>query len=59
MYHEEAVLVADLDLDDIVRAKYDFDVIGHYSRPDVFRLLVDTTPKAPVSFAADGTSGRP
>ncbi|RBQ18003.1 nitrilase [Spongiactinospora rosea] len=53
VYDEEAVLVADLDMDDIVRAKYDFDVVGHYSRPDVFRLLVDTSPKAPVSFTAE------
>lgn len=31
---EEGVLVADLDLDDIVRGKFDLDVVGHYARPD-------------------------
>ncbi len=31
------ILVADLDLDEIPRAKFDFDVVGHYARPDVFR----------------------
>src|SRR4029077_3978313 len=41
IYDEEALLVSDLDLDDIVRAKYDFDVVGHYSRPDIFQLSVD------------------
>ena len=37
----EAILTADLDLDDVVRGKYDFDVTGHYARPDVFRLYVN------------------
>jgi len=48
-YGEESVLVADLDLDDVVRGKFDFDVVGHYARPDVFHLSVDTTEKAAVS----------
>jgi nitrilase len=42
------ILVADLDLDEIPRAKFDFDVVGHYARPDVFRLIVDDRPKAAV-----------
>jgi len=48
-YDEEAVLVADIDLDDVVRGKFDFDVVGHYARPDVFHLSVDTTEKSAVS----------
>ncbi len=40
-FEGECILTADLDLDDIARGKYDFDVVGHYARPDVFRLLVD------------------
>ena len=32
----ERLLVADLDLDEIARGKFDLDVAGHYSRPDVF-----------------------
>ncbi|TXF91400.1 carbon-nitrogen hydrolase family protein [Neolewinella aurantiaca] len=31
-------LVAELDLDDIPRARLDFDVVGHYARPDLFRF---------------------
>ena len=44
----EEILFADLDLGDIARGKFDFDVVGHYARPDVFRLTVDEQPKAPV-----------
>ena len=41
VFDQEALLVADLDMDEITRGKFDFDVSGHYSRPDVFRLEVD------------------
>jgi nitrilase len=37
----ECILTAELDMGDIARGKYDFDVVGHYSRPDVFRLQVN------------------
>ena len=45
----ETILYADVDLDDVARGKYDFDATGHYSRPDVFQLIVDDRPKAAVS----------
>jgi nitrilase len=48
-FDRPTILVADLDLDEIVRGKFDFDVVGHYARPDVFRLLVDENPKPPVA----------
>jgi nitrilase len=41
LYGREGVLAAELDLTEIVRAKLDFDVVGHYARPDVFSLTVD------------------
>jgi nitrilase len=50
VYCEENLLLADLDLDDLARAKFDFDVVGHYSRPDVFRLEVNEQPMKPVVF---------
>lgn len=40
----ETILFADLDLAEVVRGKYDFDVIGHYARPDLFRLVVNENP---------------
>ena len=42
------MLVADLDLKAIPRSKFDFDVTGHYARPDVFTLEVDESPHRPV-----------
>ncbi|WP_103336201.1 carbon-nitrogen hydrolase family protein [Pseudotabrizicola formosa] len=41
----ETILYAQIDPADVMRAKYDFDVTGHYARPDVFQLTVDTRAK--------------
>ena len=41
LFDEEGILYAGLDLGEIVRAKLDFDVVGHYARPDVFQLIVN------------------
>ncbi len=45
----ETILTAELDPAEIARGKYDFDVTGHYARPDVFRLMVDTRPRPAVA----------
>ena len=47
-FEGECILTADIDLAEIPRAKYDFDVVGHYARPDVFRLLVNEQKTPPV-----------
>jgi nitrilase len=46
LYGREGVLVAQVDVETLPRAKYDLDVVGHYARPDLFRLEVDTRPRA-------------
>jgi nitrilase len=46
----EEILYADIELDEITRAKFDFDVTGHYARPDIFRLVVDEEPKPAVTI---------
>ena len=48
-FEGETILYADLDLDQVVRGKYDFDAAGHYSRPDVFQLKVNEEAQRPVS----------
>ena len=50
LWDEEGILYADLDMGAIARARFDFDVVGHYARPDIFELKVDERSKAPVSF---------
>ncbi|HKA22530.1 MAG TPA: nitrilase-related carbon-nitrogen hydrolase [Blastocatellia bacterium] len=47
-YERETILTATLDLNEIGRAKFDFDVVGHYSRPDIFKLIVNETPTSAV-----------
>lgn len=54
IFEQDALLVADLDLNDLARAKYDFDVSGHYSRPDIFRLHVNEAATPPVVFEKNG-----
>lgn len=41
----DGLLYCDIDLDLIDRAKTLADPVGHYSRPDLLRLVVDDTPK--------------
>lgn len=38
---EEGILYADINLQDIIKAKRMFDVVGNYSRPDVFSFKVN------------------
>lgn len=40
VYHKEETLICDLDLSSLAPLKLDFDVCGHYSRPDLFDFRV-------------------
>ena len=48
LYDREGILYAELDMTEIIRSKVDFDVTGHYARPDVFQLIVNEEPMPPV-----------
>jgi nitrilase len=47
-YSGETILFASIDPAEIVRGKYDFDVVGHYARPDIFTLSVNIAPQPAV-----------
>ncbi|MEK4229408.1 carbon-nitrogen hydrolase family protein [Solibacillus sp. FSL H8-0538] len=45
VFGKEDILYATLNLDDITRGHFDFDVVGHYNRKDVFQLIVNEEPQ--------------
>ncbi len=49
VYDDETILYAEIDPADLVEAKRWIDGVGHYSRPDVFRLHWDRSPKPPIA----------
>ncbi len=44
LWNQEGLLVADLDFTVLAKSKLDFDCVGHYARPDVFKLDVVNQP---------------
>ncbi len=49
---EEGILYATVDIVAARAQRRMFDPVGHYARPDVFTLTVNTTAQQPVRFAA-------
>ena len=45
LYDEEGLLTAEIDLEEIIRSKMDFDVNGHYTRNDIFSFNVEGQPE--------------
>ena len=45
LWHQEGLLIADLDFSILAKSKLDFDVVGHYSRKDVFNFDVLNQPE--------------
>ena len=48
---ESGLVTATVDLHAFVGARYDVDVVGHYSRPDLFSLTVDERPRPGATVA--------
>ncbi len=57
VFDRDAILVAEIDPGEVARGKYDFDVTGHYARPDVFRLMVNETAQPAVQTNAPAVFG--
>jgi len=50
MRKEKGILYCDIDLEKVAAAKRALDVVGHYSRPDIFTLKVNDKPQSPIEF---------
>ena len=50
MRQEAGILYCDINNEKVGIAKRALDVTGHYSRPDIFQLHVNTQPQSPVVF---------
>jgi len=50
MHEERGILYAEVDLERVGMARRTLDVVGHYGRPDLFQLHVNTRPARPVEF---------
>lgn len=53
LWDKEGIITAEIDLKQIARGQFDFDPVGHYSRPDIFSLSVDRRIKSSVRFITD------
>lgn len=45
LFGESGVLTAELDLEDIIKSRMDFDVNGHYNRTDIFEFKAKNQPE--------------
>jgi nitrilase len=50
MRKEKGILYAEVDSKRVGISKRDLDITGHYSRPDIFTLNVNTQPQSPIKF---------
>lgn len=51
LHKERGILYCDIDCDKVGIARRALDVVGHYSRPDIFQLHVNSRPQSPVEFS--------
>ena len=56
---KEGLVTATVDVSRCAEGRGMFDPTGHYSRPDVFRLMVNTSKRAPVTRAEDEPPAEP
>jgi nitrilase len=50
MRNEQGILYAEIDNKSVGIARRSLDIVGHYARPDIFKLHVNTQPQSPVEF---------
>jgi nitrilase len=50
MHNQVGILYAETDSARVGIARRSMDIAGHYARPDIFTLQVDTRPQSPIEF---------
>jgi len=50
VYDKEEILYAEIDIERAIAEKHSRDIAGHYARPDVFQLIMNTRRKPIMSF---------
>jgi nitrilase len=50
VWGKEEMIIADLDMKQIAYSQFDFDPVGHYSRPDIFKLVVNREKKENIEW---------
>jgi nitrilase len=58
LYGREGMLITELDLNKIHQGHLDFDVVGHYHRPDVFKFTVNERPNPALNYSDDSQEGK-
>jgi nitrilase len=55
-YEKNVIKIAEIDLEQTIALKQNLDVVGHYARPEIFKLSVNTTDFA--IYEENANSGR-
>jgi nitrilase len=50
MRNEQGVLYTEINTKSVAMARRTLDIVGHYARPDIFTLHVNTQAQRPVEF---------
>lgn len=53
LHNRSGILTAEIDLGEVVRARMDFDVNGHYARKDIFEFKVNGQPPIQVELTKE------
>ncbi|MDP9384437.1 MAG: carbon-nitrogen hydrolase family protein [Actinomycetota bacterium] len=54
VFGREEIVTAEVDLERIREEQQALDAVGHYNRPDVFRLTVDARPQQQITWVGEG-----
>ena len=55
---ERGLIIAELELEAVLRERHNLDVAGHYHRPDVFRYTIDDSRRGPIGLGLDPSEPR-